>query len=62
MAELIFNSKVFFFNQAKYKEVYSRKEVLERYFLSPERLEHYGDRRVMPTLGHLILQCLDNDP
>jgi len=35
MGELIFNSKFFSFTAAKFREVYSKKEVLERLLFSP---------------------------
>jgi hypothetical protein len=62
MSEILFNAKVFNLSQTRFKEVYSRKEILERFLFSPERLGHFGDERVVSTLSYIIIRCLDEDP
>lgn len=62
MAEILFNCKVFNFTQAKFKEVYGAEDILQRFLLSPERLDCFGDRRVVLALGQIMVQCLDKDP
>jgi len=38
MFENLFEDKMFHFSTSKFKEVYAKREVLQRLFLAPERM------------------------
>ena len=62
MAETMFNCRLFSFSQDKFKEIYRNKEVLDRYFFGSEKIESFGDSKVILSLAYIIQRCLDPDP
>lgn len=60
--ELLFNDKVYNFSNNKFREVYSKAETMERFFLNCEHLTTFGDYRVILHLLHMVVRCLDPDP
>ena len=62
MAELVFNCRLFSLSAEKFKEVYRNGEVLDRYFFASEKIECFGDHKVIMPLALIVQRCMDPDP
>jgi hypothetical protein len=58
----LFKSRVLSLSPLKFQQVYSRREVPSRLFLSAERGTAYGEELLSETLLQLMVRCMDVDP